>query len=187
MDAQEIGRHDHSHLDIFYYQTYLLKCPACDQAIIGQTEQGVRDGELFWPEVSRVFPNPKKELGASVPKIVAASIDEADRCIKAGAYMAAAVMCGRALEAICGHFNTKGSYLGPGLKELRDKGIIDSRLYEWSNELREQRNNAAHANEKQISSQDADDLLTFTYAIIEYIFFLTVKFERFQSRKKKSA
>ncbi|WP_369333314.1 DUF4145 domain-containing protein [Xanthomonas hortorum] len=52
-------------------------------------------------------------------------------------------MCGRSLEAICRYYNTKDSYLGGGLKELRDKGVIDSRLYQWSEELREGLNNAA--------------------------------------------
>ncbi|WP_425522930.1 DUF4145 domain-containing protein [Xanthomonas hortorum] len=71
------------------------------------------------------------------------SIDEAEKCMQSGAHLAATAMCGRSLEAICRYYNTKDSYLGGGLKELRDKGVIDSRLYQWSEELREGLNNAA--------------------------------------------
>ncbi len=110
-------------------------------------------------------------------------MDEAERCIQAGAFFAATAMCGRALEAICRHFSTKDTYLGAGLKELRDKGIIDARLFEWGEELRDQRNYAAHATDEDISGQDASDVLTFTYAIIDYVFLLTLKFDQFQKRK----
>jgi hypothetical protein len=105
--------------------------------------------------------------------------------MQAGVFLAATAMCGRALEAICRHYNAKGNYLGPGLKELRDKGIIDARLFKWSEELRDQRNKAAHATKDHITSQDANDVLSFTYAIIDYVFLLSQKFTRFQERKKK--
>lgn len=77
--------------------------------------------------------------------------------------------------------------LGGGLKELRDKGVIDSRLYQWSEELRDQRNNAAHATDTEISAQDANDVMTFTYAIIDYVFLLAQKFDQFQKRKNDRA
>ena len=96
-------------------------------------------------------------------------------------------MAGRALEAICRHYSTKDTCIGAGIKELRDKGIIDARLYEWSEELRDQRNMAAHATEAAFSAQDAGDILTFTYAIVDYVFLLTRKFEQFQKRKRKKA
>ena len=103
--------------------------------------------------------------------------------MQAGAFLAATAMCGRALEAICRHQGTKDTYLGTGLKELRDKGVIDARLYQWGEELREQRNNAAHATEESIHGQDASDVLAFTYAIIDYVYLLSEKFVQFQQRK----
>ena len=102
-----------------------------------------------------------------------------------GAAYAATAMCGRAVEAICRHYQTRDSYLGAGLKELRDSGIIDARLYQWSEELRDQRNNAAHATDTEISFRDASDVLSFTYAIIDYVFLLTQKFDQFQARKRE--
>lgn len=102
------------------------------------------------------------------------SLREADKCLQIGAHIAAAAMAGRALEAVCRHYSTEDTYLGAGIKELRDKGIIDARLYKWSEELRDQRNAAAHANDTEISSQDAEDILTFTCAIVDYAFMLVL-------------
>ncbi len=42
---------------------------------------------------------------------------------------------------------------------------------------------AAHATDQVISAQDASDVLSFTYAIIDYVFLLAIKFEQFQKRK----
>lgn len=44
-------------------------------------------------------------------------------------------MSGRALEALCRYLNANESMLAQGLKELRDAGKIDVRLYEWGVEL----------------------------------------------------
>jgi hypothetical protein len=65
--------------------------------------------------------------------------------------------------------------------------MLDARLFEWSEELREQRNMAAHATEATFSSTDAEDILIFTYAIVDYVFLLTRKFAHFQKRKKNRA
>jgi hypothetical protein len=64
-------------------------------------------------------------------------------------------MCGRALERICRHYNTKSKILAKGIEELLDRKIIDDRLYEWGEVLREQRNLGAHATEGKISRIDA--------------------------------
>ena len=92
-------------------------------------------------------------------------------------------MCGRALEGICRHFETKSPYLSGGLKELLDREIIDKRLYQWSQELQRQRNLAAHASEEKVSQDDATALLEFVTSICDYVFVLSAKFEEFMKRK----
>ncbi|MDD4977484.1 MAG: DUF4145 domain-containing protein [Gallionella sp.] len=181
MDAEIIGKHNN--LDFFATSTFLLNCPACHTALIAELYEDLDEGKSTWSQPVRVYPKPKRLLGADIPPIVKNSIDEAERCMQAGAYLAATAMCGRALEAICRYFKTKDNYLGGGLKELRDTGVIDAKLYQWGEELRDQRNNAAHATDTEISHQDANDVVTFTYAIIDYVFLLAQKFERFQVRK----
>src|SRR5690606_1091162 len=122
-----------------------------------------------------------------IPKIVRTSLEEAEKCMQSGAYLAATGMCGRSLESICRHYKTKDNYLGGGLKELRDMGVIEARLYQRREELRDQRNNAAHATDTEIGDKDANDVMTFTYAIIDYVFMLAQKFEKFQKRKRDRA
>jgi hypothetical protein len=71
---------------------------------------------------------------------------------------------------------------------LKERGIIDSRLYDWSQQLRVFRNLAAHADtDAAISRQDAEDLQSFVYAIIEYIYDLTDKYNKFKERIDKKS
>ncbi|MDO9107219.1 MAG: DUF4145 domain-containing protein [Methylovulum sp.] len=67
-------------------------------------------------------------------------------------------------------------------QELREKSLIDDRLFEWGEALRMHRNIGAHATSTKISKDDARDLLNFTQAICEYIFVLTEKFNKFKER-----
>ncbi len=184
VQAEVLGQHDDEEF-IFSTRTYLLKCTSCNTALIAESNEDYSEGKTIWSHPVRVHPKPKRSLGSDIPSIVKNSIDEAERCMQAGAYLAATAMCGRAVEAICRHYQTKDSYLGGGLKELRDSGIIDARLYQWSEELRDQRNDAAHATDTEISFPDASDVLSFTYAIIDYVFLLTQKFDQFQIRKRE--
>ena len=183
VDAEVLA--EHNDLDFIETLTYLLKCPSCNSAIVAESHEDFSGGKKFYTRPFRVYPRPKRELGKDIPHIVRMSLEEAERCMQAGAYLAAAAMCGRSLEAICRHFKTRDNYLGGGLKELKDLGVVDAKLYEWGEELRDQRNNAAHATDTEIGSQDANDVMTFTYAIIDYVFLLTLKFKQFQQRKEE--
>jgi hypothetical protein len=80
------------------------------------------------------------------------------------ANIAACVMFGRALEALC-RDNLKDEsqldkkiMLGVGIKTLRDKNIIDGRHFDWSQQLQAFRNLAAHPEDIAISREDAEDL-----------------------------
>lgn len=172
----------------YIYRTFLLECPNCRNSIVGGQVGNVNyaeDGERHeWGRVSRLWPNPEESLSHHIPEIVRASLEEADLCFKAKAYAACAVMCGRALEAICRHHLTKSQYLAGGLKELRERGIIDGRLAQWADELHKSRNMGAHASGEKVSNQDARDLLDFTNAICEYMFVLTAQYESFMKRQE---
>ncbi|MBN8550382.1 MAG: hypothetical protein J0M12_13800, partial [Deltaproteobacteria bacterium] len=69
--------------------------------------------------------------------------------------------------------------------ELLDSGVIDARLFQWSQELQKQRNIAAHASEQKVSSEDAHDVMDFVIAICEYVFVLNKKFGDFMARRGK--
>lgn len=171
------------------------KCPKCDILLVGQSEQvdfeGVNADEDRWSDAVRVFPNPPKTFSSHrIPKVALSSLDDADRSLQANAKFAACVMFGRALEAVCRdkllsndqRKAGKKIMLAAGIKQLRDKKIIDARLFDWSQELHAFRNLAAHPDEGSISREDAEDLQAFAYAIIEYIYDLTERYEEFNSR-----
>jgi hypothetical protein len=63
------------------------------------------------------------------------------------------------------------------------KGHIEGRLLEWAEALRNFGNEAAHDVGVTISAQDAKDIMTFTEALIEYVFTYRDQFERFKKRR----
>jgi hypothetical protein len=169
----------------FPTKTHLLACPSCTNAIIAM-QHTIWDGvdEFSWSQVQRVWPKPEVRTTGHVPEIVKSSLDEAYKCFNAQAYGACAVMCGRALEGVCNHFKTKNQYLAGGLTQLLEMKVIDSRLYEWGDTLRQHRNIGAHAGTETISEEDARDLFTFVNAICEYIFVLSERFKEFIRRRR---
>jgi hypothetical protein len=77
--------------------------------------------------------------------------------------------------------------LGRGIIEFKEKNIIDQRLFDWSQQLQAFRNTAAHAEGGVIAREDAEDLQAFVYAIIEYIYDLTDRYEQFKDRLGRNA
>ena len=168
-----------------FLKVSILECPRCKDIIVsGQVSDDLQiEG---YSEPVRFWPDPYFFLPAALPKVIRDSVHEADRCFKAKAYTATAVMCGRALEGICRHFNTKSKYIGKGLLELKDRKIIDSRLYDWSVALQKLRNIGAHAGDELVSKEDAGDIIAFVRSIIEYVFMLTWRFDNFTKRQENA-
>ncbi len=211
--AQERGRAERSG---FYDETpepygnrlLIGICPICDSLLAGESQQvrfeGYDSDEDRWSDVVRVYPKPPKAFSSSrIPRVIKDSLIEADRSLQASANIAGCVMLGRALEALCRDLLDPGVssststspspkpnkeiMLDEGIKQLRDKKIIDDRLYDWSQQLKAFRNLAAHPEDITISRQDAEDLQTFVYAIIEYVYDLTDRYEEFKARTERRA
>jgi hypothetical protein len=181
-------------------------CPSCGSILAAHIEQtgfaNFDSQEDRWSDVVRIYPNPPKSfLSYRIPRAAKDSLSEADRSLQAGANIAACVMLGRALEALCrdvleplsgpvasasgGTTSAKAKksiMLGQRIKSLRDKKIIDGRLFDWSQQLHAFRNLAAHPEDISISRDDAEDLQTFVNAIVEYVYDLTDRYEEFKSR-----
>lgn len=168
------------------YRISFVECPVCKDLMLGHQEN-IQTGpdDYDWGDAYRIWPEADKFFDGNLPPIVRNSIDQANKCYKAKAYDACAVMCGRVLEGICSEYKIKNKALKGGLKILHDREIIDKRIYDWGEALREHRNIGAHATDQKISREDARYLLDFTEAICEYVFILTEKFERFMESKKK--
>ncbi len=175
-------------------------CPNCGGFLVGEASQMEFEGfdaddDRWWDEV-RVYPKPARAFSSRrIPRTLKESLVEADRALQAKANMAACVMFGRALEALCrDHLQEKTApadastkkkpiMLGIGIKQLKDKNIIDARLYDWSQDLQAFRNLAAHPDEDFAPSrQDAEDLQAFVYAITEYVYDLTDRYTEFKKR-----
>jgi hypothetical protein len=242
--AIESGRADHSYFDEDDHEPYgsrLLvgKCPRCQSLLAATQEQtgfeGYDSEDDEWSDPVRVYPNPPKAFSSRrIPRVVRDSLTEADRSLQAGANIAAAVMFGRTLEALCQHVlapvpapalppstpvtpapgtaataaapanssaapaeaaappataptpakakAAKRVMLGEGIRRLKEAGIIDDRLFSWSQQLQAFRNLAAHPEDISISRQDAEDLQTFTNAIVEYVYDLADRYEEFKER-----
>lgn len=173
------------------YKAMLLRCPACDEAIVGVAELDLlgypAKPRWEWGRATRVWPQPMNYLDWAIPERVRASLEEARKCVDAGSPLASAVMVRRALEAVTNQFGVKSGTLPTRLRELRETGVIDARMFEWAESLRKHGNLGAHDSDGNVSEEDARDLLEFAEAICEYVFVLTRKFAAFQSRQAKRA
>ena len=159
-----------------------LKCPRCGRPFIMlQVDYG--DG---WDDPSRIYPPIEMGVSLAIPSALRSAYDEARTCFRAKAYTATAIMCRKTLEGIADENEITSRNLASALKEMKEKGIIENRLYEWADALRISGNEAAHGVKSKISFQDAKDILEFTHALLEYVFTFQDKFEQFKKRQSDS-
>ncbi|MGJ5805994.1 DUF4145 domain-containing protein [Streptomyces europaeiscabiei] len=161
----------------------LIECPDCGQAIvISQTEDA--DG---WSTANQVFPYVRDPLSSSVPVSLRREYEEAVTCYKAKAYTATAVMVRRTLEGVCSDQGVAGDRrqtLVRSLELLKERNLIDPRLFEWAQALRVLGNEGAHFTGRPVAKDDARDALDLAQALLEYLYVLSVKFSEFISRRQ---
>jgi Domain of unknown function (DUF4145) len=114
----------------------LLKCPKCERPFLTEYDDIFGLDTLYPPNDNHINPN--------LPEPLRNSYGEAMSCFKSKAYTATAIMCRKTLEGICIEHGVKNNNLVSSLKELKDNGVIESRLYEWADALRISGNEAAH-------------------------------------------
>jgi hypothetical protein len=178
VDAIAIGRYEREVDDAYPDSVQLMKCPRCLNPILVEVDDVVGDGDQFIV----LYPSAPK-ASMSVPEDIRKAFEEAAACLRAKAHTAASIMCRKTLEGICQAHGVKKPGLLNGLKELRERGLIESRLFEWADQLRIQGNEAAHDVKVTTSAQDARDVVEFTHALLEYIFTFNDKFEAFKRRR----
>ena len=93
-------------------------------------------------------------------------------------------MCRKTLEGLCDSQEVKSKNLATGLKILKEKGIIDQRLFDWADALRITGNEAAHGVDFSLDREDAQDVLDFVEAILDYVFVYRKRFDDFVERRK---
>jgi len=163
-----------------------LECPSCKEVLLGYSEyEWFGPDKEGWGNPTRLWPEPKRHFDIVIPQLVRSSIEDARKCYQTKVYTACAVMCGRALEAICVE-KTAEKTLHKGLQKLKENNIIDDRLYRWGEALRQERNIGAHATEETVSKENAKDILDFAMAIVDYVYVMSAKFDAYVQRKSKT-
>ena len=162
----------------------LLSCNKCGSpALVRQSNVGnMVDGDI-WDTPGRLYPTEGERANPNAPKDIQSAFEEARACYRARAYTAAAIMCRKTLEGICAAHDVNERSLVTSLKKMKDQGLIDERLFEWSDTLRVAGNEAAHGVGVRISEADARDILEFTNAIVDYLFSYRDRFEQFKKRR----
>lgn len=163
----------------YHVAATLLQCPNCEESIL------LEECDEF--ESARVvYPTPRTAHD-ELPKNLQSTLNEAFKSFVAGCYLATALLCRRSLEVVCHEFQvgkpTDG--LARRLAKLKDKGVIEGRLVEWVEALKDHGNLAAHDVTASVSREDASDLLDFTEAVLNYVFVLHQKFQKFKERKRR--
>jgi Domain of unknown function (DUF4145) len=137
----------------------LLACEKSHPILVMQTDDPDNEYIEEWDDPWRVYPPQDRPLSTEIPAQLRQLHQEARTCLRAKAYTAAAVMSGRTLEATCILSGVKGRTLQESLAKMRDKDLIDGRLWDWAQTLRTVRNAAAHYSDESISRQDAEDAI----------------------------
>jgi hypothetical protein len=131
----------------------------------------------------RVYPAQDRQLSQEIPQSLRDTHEEARKCFRAKAWVATVAMSGRTLEATCKSQGVTKGVLQEKLAEMRNRGIIDGRLWEWAETLRGARNAAAHFDEEGVTRQDAEDSLAYSEALLDYLYVLTARFEAMKTRR----
>ena len=163
-----------------------LRCRSCSEPLVVQQENvgNIAEGDI-WADPTVLFPTPSFHVNPDAPAAVRTSLTQAHKTFVAGAYTATAIMCRRAVEAVCAaHGVSKGS-LAAKLANLRNAGAISAHLFDWADMLRVAGNEAAHDVEEEVGRADAKDMLDFALAVTEYLYSYRDKFEAFKARREK--
>lgn len=166
----------------------MLACIVCSSPIlVRQTNIGnMAEGDK-WDTPFIMFPQSDVRVNPNAPKDIRAAFEEACTCYRSQAFTASAIMCRKTIEGVCTAHGVAERSLDASLKKMKERGLIDERLFEWSDALRIVGNEAAHGVGVSIAQPDAKDTLEFTNAILDYMFSYRDRFEQFQKRRGKDA
>jgi len=187
VEADEIGNYEYPRTEKRTSgRVVLLKCKRCDSPIlVSQDNVGnMAEGDM-WDEPICLYPSGEFRVNRNAPTAIQRAYEEAIASFGARAYTAAAIMSRKTLEGICLEHGVKAGPLVKSLKKMKDNGVLDDRLYEWSDALRMAGNEAAHDPAVVVSGEDAKDILDFTNAVIDYLYSFRSKFDQFKKRRQK--
>ncbi len=135
----------------------------------------------------REYPLPKRHLNGTIPESITKSFEEAAKCEEAQVWIACVTMMRRTLEAVCKEFAPTKRSIFDALNEMKEKGLVNDDIVEWAQQLRYLGNIGAHAGDDNIIPEDAKDSMDFLSAIIDILYNLNPKFDKFKTRRSTKA
>lgn len=163
----------------------LLKCARCHDPLLVTQNYYPDPGDEGYGRANVLYPIKDFHINPAIPEPLRKALFEAILCLRAGAYTSAVVMCRRTIEGFAKQNGIDKFNLEPAIRELFNKGIINSQIHEWAEELRLSGNEAAHNINVEFTATDARDILDFTIAIMDFTYSYRIKFDEFKSRKAK--
>lgn len=119
-----------------------------------------------------------------VPGEITAILQEAKTCFSAQCFRAAAVMARRTLEAIINDKGASGKNLYVGIKNLKDKDVIEKNLLEWASEIRLIGNSGAHFDPiEDVSKDEAKTVIVFLEELVKFIYIMPAELDRRRNGK----
>lgn len=158
-------------------------CPQCEAVFLHVSAES-EPSEV--PYEAMLYPTPGRPSIPGLPGPARRMYASAQSCFDTGNYEPCVLMCRKCLEAMCVSLGVEEGSLASRLRQLRDSGRIEARLYEWAEGLRLVGNDAAHDLHLCISKQDALDSLDFVQAILLYAFALDQRFREFSDRRSQA-
>ena len=180
--------HDGTKTPVHLDQVSVLYCRNCRQGIVVVEEQFLDDhswrekigggGTITWRGI-HWWPAADADVSPDVPPDIAEVFGEAVRALHADCPRASAVMARRTLEAITVDKGETAGNLADRLKNLAGKGILLPTLADWAREVRLVGNVGAHFDPiESVSTEDADQLVTFVRELLKYLYELPAELAR---------
>ncbi|WP_179198314.1 DUF4145 domain-containing protein [Nostoc sp. T09] len=180
------------------YKWHLLVCCTCEE--VNLIEYSIwPDQEKIYifndgdEEIYRIEPDEKYLYPSSndfthlkeASTILKQTYQEALNCFKSGLYTATVIMCRKTVECLCviQLEITEPYKLSDKIQRMLDDGCIDKLLYDWSMTLKQFGNIAVHQF-KTFTKDEAQDILDFTYALVEYCLDFKYKFAKLKTNRK---
>ncbi|HTC71559.1 MAG TPA: DUF4145 domain-containing protein [Solirubrobacteraceae bacterium] len=158
----------------------MVQCDRCSEPTI-QLREDYGGGFADDDHPATIYPAPTR-LSTNIPSGLRRDWEEAQTCFRAKAHAACVVMVRRTLEGACADQGVKERTLAKNLKKLAEDGLVDETLAQWADALRIVGNRGAHSTGTEVPREDAEDALAFAEALLDHIYVLRMRFERFRKR-----
>ncbi len=164
---------------------YFSLCPKCHSVFLSKEEfcEVIGEYSSVTSPLIKLYPFDTEMKTDGVPEKVLKSYLDAVKAYKAALIEPSLIMCRKCIEAICYENHASGRNLKERIFFLKEKEIIDTKLYTWAEMLRIVGNDAAHEFDIEFTMEDVRDTVEFTKSFIEYHYILSTRFTQFKARR----